>query len=249
MLGAVRGIREVVLHNVSWKQSYVPKGNHICACSKPYHIMEPPTSQKSPEGSSFDDDYYANVGDAIRTLRRELPTLFYKELTYDIYREDVVFRDPRNTFYGLKNYKRIFSTLRFFASVFFQKQSLWLDILRIWQPREGRIKVRWCIRGLPLLPWAVEGTFDGTSEFKLDRSGKIYEHKVDNVVMSNDSYQPVLSLLNMTLSRNQTATPSFFSSPPDVKAKLCEALTASSTKVGEALTASSTKVRTPSVGN
>lgn len=31
-------------------------------------------------------DYYLNTGYAIRTLREEFPTLFYQELSFDIYR-------------------------------------------------------------------------------------------------------------------------------------------------------------------
>lgn len=31
-------------------------------------------------------DYYVNTGYAIRTLRKELPELFYRELNFDIYR-------------------------------------------------------------------------------------------------------------------------------------------------------------------
>lgn len=31
-------------------------------------------------------DYYVNTGYAIRTLREEFPQLFYRELTFDIYR-------------------------------------------------------------------------------------------------------------------------------------------------------------------
>lgn len=51
----------------------------------------------------------------------------------DIYREDIVFRDPRNTFAGLDRYKLIFKTVRVFGRIFFRPRSLQLEILRIWQ--------------------------------------------------------------------------------------------------------------------
>lgn len=38
-----------------------------------------------------------------------------------IYRDDVVFRDPRNSFAGLKNYQTIFWSLRFHGRIFFSK--------------------------------------------------------------------------------------------------------------------------------
>ena len=56
----------------------------------------------------------------------------------DIYREDIVFRDPRNTFKGLKNYKTIFWSLRFHGRLFFSR--LYVDVQRIWQPDEAQIR-------------------------------------------------------------------------------------------------------------
>mmetsp|Transcript_2608 Transcript_2608/g.2886 ORF Transcript_2608/g.2886 Transcript_2608/m.2886 type:complete len:401 (-) Transcript_2608:503-1705(-) len=167
-----------------------------------------PSQQKDPDELS--QDFFANVGDAIRTLRREIPRLFHQELTYSIYREDIVFRDPHNVFYGLDSYKRIFQTLRLLGNAFFRPATLRVDILRIWQPNDRTIIMRWTIRGLPRFFWQA-GTFDGNSEFKLDSEGKIYEHKVDNIVM-NTEFKPMLSFLNMSLA-SKTPTPSYFSAP------------------------------------
>ena len=44
-------------------------------------------------------------------------------------------------------------------------------------------RLRWTVRGVPRVPWEAEGIFDGISEYKLDRTGKIYEHKLTNVQM------------------------------------------------------------------
>jgi hypothetical protein len=41
-------------------------------------LDDPATKQQARQKH---DDYYANVGDAIRTLREETPTLFQKDLT------------------------------------------------------------------------------------------------------------------------------------------------------------------------
>jgi hypothetical protein len=56
-------------------------------------------------------------------------------LADDIYREDIVFRDPRNTFAGLERYKSIFKTVRVFGRIFFRPQKIEVEILRIWQVR------------------------------------------------------------------------------------------------------------------
>lgn len=92
----------------------------------------------------------------------------------DIYRDDITFRDPRNAFSGLKNYKLIFWSLRFHGRIFFTK--LYVEVRRIWQPQDGLICMRWTVHGIPRVPWEAEGTFDGISQYKLDSDGKIYEH-------------------------------------------------------------------------
>lgn len=177
------------------------------------YAVQTPTPPPVENTREKGPDFYLNAGDAIRTLRRELPALFQQDLTYDIYREDIVFRDPRNTFAGLERYKSIFKTVRVFGRIFFRPQKIEVEILRIWQPSEHKIVIRWQIHGEP---WQMPGFYkesrlDGTSEFKLDSNGKIYEHKVDTKTMAPGNYMNVLSsMLNLSVARQQNATPSFF---------------------------------------
>ena len=89
----------------------------------------------------------------------------------DIYRDDITFRDPRNCFSGLKNYKIIFWSLRFHGRLFFKE--LYVEVRRIWQKDDHTIFLRWTVHGFPRLPWVQEGTFDGVSTYKLDSHGKV----------------------------------------------------------------------------
>ena len=57
-----------------------------------------------------------------------------RPLADEIYRPDVVFRDPKNTFKGLRNYQTIFWSLRFHGSLFFS--TLRVDVSRLWQLEE-----------------------------------------------------------------------------------------------------------------
>jgi len=139
-----------------------------------------PDPKKRPAGEKA-PDYYANVGDAIRTLRDDLPFMFVREPDFSIYREDIVFKDPRNSFAGLERYKTIFWSLRFHAKIFFS--IAFLEVKRIWQPADGEIAMRWVVRGVPRVPWEAEGTFEGVSKYKLDSNGAIYEHSVDNIIL------------------------------------------------------------------
>lgn len=176
---------------------------------------KPPKQKKPPQERS--PDYYANLGDAIRTLREDIPLLFQRELNFDIYTEDVVFRDPRNSFAGLPNYKTIFWSLRFHGRIFFSK--LYVEVKRIWQPEDGVIRMRWTVHGIPRVPWQAEGTFDGISQYKLDGDARIYEHSVDNVILRDPPMQgigPWLAGLNLISTPAQQPCPgAYFESPEE----------------------------------
>lgn len=121
------------------------------------------------------------------------------------FRDDIVFRDPLNTFAGIDNYKSIFWALRFHGRIFFR--ALWVDILSVWQPMDNVILVRWTVHGIPRVPWESHGRFDGVSEYKLDRKGKIYEHKVDNIALNSSRKFQVLSVEELILSLSCPSTP------------------------------------------
>ncbi|KAM6600933.1 hypothetical protein CsatA_020542 [Cannabis sativa] len=154
--------------------------------------------------------YYVNMGYAIRTIREEFPELFYRELSFDIYRDDIVFKDPLNTFMGIENYKFIFWALRFHGKMFFK--ALWVDISSVWQPMENVIMVRWTVHGIPRVPWESRGRFDGTSAYKLDKEGKIFEHRVHNIALNSPPKFKVLGVQDIiqSLGCPSTPKPTFF---------------------------------------
>ncbi|KAL1549795.1 hypothetical protein AAHA92_17846 [Salvia divinorum] len=158
---------------------------------------------KDEEGKK--QDYYVNTGYAIRTIREEFPELFYRELSFDIYRDDIVFKDPLNTFSGIENYKTIFWALRFHGRIFFK--ALWVDIVSVWQPVENLIMVRWTVRGIPRVPWESHSRFDGTSEYKLDKDGKIHEHKVHNIALNGPQKFQVIGVEQLIQSIGCPSTP------------------------------------------
>jgi hypothetical protein len=58
-----------------------------------YGQFSAPVKQGSKPSKEEEEkqSYYVNVGYAIRTLREEFPELFYRELSFDIYRYDFLF--------------------------------------------------------------------------------------------------------------------------------------------------------------
>ncbi|MEH2338334.1 DUF2358 domain-containing protein [Nostoc sp.] len=110
----------------------------------------------------------------IKTLKQDLPTLFQKDISYDIYTQDIYFKDPVNTFKYKFNYRIIFWTLRFHARLFFTK--IYFDVHEVYQSAEDTILVNWTVRGVLRVPWKAGLLFNGYSTYKLNQDNLIYEH-------------------------------------------------------------------------
>ncbi|BAY79936.1 hypothetical protein NIES25_64240 (plasmid) [Nostoc linckia NIES-25] len=110
----------------------------------------------------------------IETLKQDLPTLFEKDISYDIYTQDIYFKDPVNTFKYKFNYRIIFWTLRFHARLFFTE--IYFDVHDIKQSAEDTILVNWTVRGVLRVPWKARLFFNGYSTYKLNKDNLIYQH-------------------------------------------------------------------------
>ncbi|GMN60636.1 hypothetical protein TIFTF001_029725 [Ficus carica] len=175
----------------------------------------PKDAQDKQQQQNNRDEFYVNLGLAVRTLREDLPLIFTKDLNYDIYRDDITFVDPLNTFTGIDKYKLIFWALRFHGRILFREISL--EVYRIWQPSENVILIRWNLKGVPRVPWEAKGQFQGTSRYKLDRHGKIYEHKVDNLAFNfPQTLKPAASVLDLVAACPASPNPTFLWGPVDM---------------------------------
>ncbi|MHC5939074.1 DUF2358 domain-containing protein [Nostoc sp.] len=110
----------------------------------------------------------------IKTLKQDLPTLFEKDISYDIYTQDIYFKDPVNTFKYKFNYRIIFWTLRFHARLFFTQ--IYFDVHEVYQSAEDTILAKWTVRGVLRVPWKAGLLFNGYSTYKLNQDNLIYEH-------------------------------------------------------------------------
>lgn len=118
--------------------------------------------------------YTKQIEKVIETLQTELQTLFETDLSYDIYTQDIYFKDPVNTFKGKLNYRIIFWTLRFHGKLFFT--SLYFDLHDLNQTAKDTILANWTVRGTLRVPWQARIFFNGYSTYKLTKEGLIYEH-------------------------------------------------------------------------
>lgn len=128
-------------------------------------------------------------------------------------RDDITFADPLNTFTGIENYKLIFWALRFHGKILFREIAL--DVFRVWQPSENVILIRWNLKGVPRVPWEAKGEFQGTSRYKLDRNGKIYEHKVDNLAFNFPQQLKPVSVLDLVTACPASPNLTFLWGPVD----------------------------------
>lgn len=116
----------------------------------------------------------AQIQQIIETLKQDLLTLFEKDISYDIYSQDIYFKDPVNTFKNKFNYRIIFWTLRFHGKLFFKE--LYFDLHNVSQIAENIILAQWTVRGVLRLPWKAQLFFNGDSTYKLNQNSLIYEH-------------------------------------------------------------------------
>ncbi|MGB6299176.1 MAG: DUF2358 domain-containing protein [Rivularia sp. (in: cyanobacteria)] len=119
-------------------------------------------------------EYKSQVEENIEILKHDLPTLFEKDISYDIYTGDILFKDPISKFKWKFNYKIIFWTLRFHAGLFFT--DIHFDLHDVYQSNEYTIFAKWTVRGTLRLPWKAKIFFNGHSNYKLNKDGLIYEH-------------------------------------------------------------------------
>ena len=109
----------------------------------------------------------------IETLKQDLPTLFERDISYEIYTKDIYFQDPVNKFKGKISYRIIFWTLRFHAQLFFTE--IYFDLHDVEQ-KEDTILAHWTVRGVLRVPWKAKIFFNGYSTYKLTQDNFIYEH-------------------------------------------------------------------------
>lgn len=116
-----------------------------------------------------------NYEPILETLRNDLPTLFETDISYDIYTQDISFKDPVNQFKGKFNYRLIFWTLRFHGRLFFS--DLHFDLHDVRVEDELTIRADWTVRGTLRLPWRPKIFFNGYSIYSLNEQGQIYDHR------------------------------------------------------------------------
>jgi len=94
---------------------------------------------------------------------------FPENQTFEIYAEDVYFKDPLNEFRGVKKYK---SMIGFLSSFF---NNIEMEVHNVTQ-KETTIKTEWTLNMTPPLPWKPRLSIPGWSELEVSQDHLIISH-------------------------------------------------------------------------
>ena len=137
-------------------------------------------------------DFELNLGRAIDALRSDVPAFADRELSWDIYADNVQLADPSGVqTRGLQNYKQFFGVIRMFRRVMIDKVDITFKLRYDWSSKI--IKVTWYSK------WYARGSskaayVDATSSFHLDDQGKVFKHVVDRVQVGGRPLSPPYSV-------------------------------------------------------
>ena len=106
--------------------------------------------------------------DLVKILRQDYER-FPDNQTYEIYTDDVYFKDPLNEFNGIKKYKAMIG----FLGTFFGNVEMDVHDVRL----EGDlIKSEWTLNMTSPLPWKPRLSIPGWSELKISEANLIASH-------------------------------------------------------------------------
>lgn len=95
---------------------------------------------------------------------------FPHQQSYQLYADDVYFKDPLTTFRGVERYR----TMIGFIAQWFQEVDL--QLYSINYTAKDQIQTRWRLSWTAPVPWRPRMTITGWSELKLDANGDICAH-------------------------------------------------------------------------
>lgn len=106
--------------------------------------------------------------DLVAILRKDYAR-FPDNQTYDIYADDVYFKDPLNEFRGVKKYQAM---IKFIGTFFGNVKMEVKDVTK----QGDLIKTEWTLNMTSPLPWKPRLSIPGWSELKIDRDNLITSH-------------------------------------------------------------------------
>ncbi|MEO0540143.1 MAG: DUF2358 domain-containing protein [Cyanobacteria bacterium P01_A01_bin.105] len=108
----------------------------------------------------------ATIIDRIRTDYEHFP----RNQSYELYDQNVAFKDPLNQFSGVDRYRWMIGLLE---RLFTDHR---IDLHEITHPQPNRVTTRWTLSMTAKLPWQPQLSIPGHSDLMLNEQGLIVSH-------------------------------------------------------------------------
>ncbi|MFK8186649.1 MAG: DUF2358 domain-containing protein [Phormidesmis sp.] len=109
------------------------------------------------------------MSEVVARLKRDYAQ-FPNNQSYELYAEDVQFKDPMNAFKGVDRYRKMITFLdRFFNDI-------QMDLHSIQQTSPSLIITKWTLNMDAPLPWSPRLSISGRSELGLNQLGLVNSH-------------------------------------------------------------------------
>eukprot|EP00567_Pseudictyota_dubia_P003345 CAMPEP_0197434734 /NCGR_PEP_ID=MMETSP1175-20131217/2428_1 /TAXON_ID=1003142 /ORGANISM="Triceratium dubium, Strain CCMP147" /LENGTH=194 /DNA_ID=CAMNT_0042963567 /DNA_START=210 /DNA_END=794 /DNA_ORIENTATION=- len=144
-------------------------------------------------------EFEINLGRAMDVLRKDYPNMLHKTPDFSIFHGELSVVDPSGVqLSGLNNYKHSFRFLQTVVGFFYDMESSSVGFRMVYDWARSSIRMSW---NVVLVPKVVGNRrnamyIDGISVYKMDsESGKIVEHRVENMIINNTPVQPPYGIL------------------------------------------------------
>jgi len=144
-------------------------------------------------------NFQVNLGKAMDTLRKDMPYILKETPDYSIYHDEITVVDPSGVqLTGIDNYKSSIKFLQQFVNFWFQPEGNSIQYRQVYDFARSSIRVSWHAVLVPKMPLGKPLHVDGVSMYRLETgSGKIIEHKLDNVVINNTPILPPYGVFSL----------------------------------------------------
>eukprot|EP00979_Chaetoceros_neogracilis_P001510 scaffold259_cov226-Chaetoceros_neogracile.AAC.4 len=145
-------------------------------------------------------EFEMNLGKAMDTLRKDYPDMLHKTPEFSIFHDDISVVDPSGVqLSGIQNYKNSFSFLQTIVRFFYSKPGSYVQSRMVYDFARQSIRISWNAVLVPKVVGNKKNALyvDGISIYKMDsKSGKIVEHKVENMLINNIPVRPPYGILS-----------------------------------------------------
>ena len=130
--------------------------------------------------------------------------LFSMHTDFSIYHDEITLVDSSGTqLTGLKNYKTAFSFLQTMINFLYSQEKSSIQMRMVYDFVRSSIRISWNVILYPKGPFGKPLYVDGVSLYHLDASsGKITEHKIDNLLINQTPVQPPYGIFSTLLQES-----------------------------------------------